>query len=421
MLDMRLIRENPDLVKTGAANKNDKCDIDLILELDEKRREIIRSVEKLKAERNQASAEIAKKKKAGEDAADAIAAMRQVGEEVSAQDQALRDIEAELKDHLDWVPNVPHESVPVGKDESANTIVRDWGTKPEPSFKVLPHWEIGEKLDIVDLPAGAAVSGSGFYVLKGLGARLQRALVAYMLDMHTADGYLEIAAPFLVNADTMFGTGQLPKLGDDMYRVESDDLWLIPTAEVPVTNLYKKKIIAEEELPVNMVAHSACFRREAGAAGKDTRGVVRVHQFDKVELVKIVHPESSYDALEALTAQAEKVLQGLNLHYRVVTLATGDLSFASAKTYDLELWAAGVERYLEISSISNFESFQARRMNLRYRNADKKTAFPHTLNGSGLALPRLLAAILENGQNEDGSVTIPEALRPYMGGVERIG
>jgi len=420
MLDMRFIRENPELVRTGATNKNEKCDIDQILKLDEQRREIIRGVEKLKAERNKVSAEIAMKKKSGEDASEAIAAMREVGDKIGAQDQALRELEAELKKHLDWVPNLPHESVPVGRDESVNQVIREWGTKPASSFKVLPHWEIGEKLGIIDLPGASAVAGSGFWVLKGIGARLQRALIQYMLDMHTADGFVEVATPFLVSAETMFGTGQLPKLADDMYCLESDDLWLIPTAEVSVTNLYRQRIVPEEELPVRMVAHSPCFRREAGAAGKDTRGLLRVHQFDKVELVEIVHPDESYAELETLTAQAEKVLQGLNLHYRVVTLATGDLSFAAAKTYDLELWAAGVERYLEISSVSNFEAFQARRMNLRYRNDEKKTVFPHTLNGSGLALPRLMATILETCQNEDGSVTIPEVLRPYMEGAERI-
>jgi seryl-tRNA synthetase len=420
MLDMKFIRENPEKVRTGAAKKNEKCDIDRILNLDEKRRETIRSVEKLKSDRNQASAEIARKKKAGENADDAIAATRKLGDEISNQDQALREFENKLNELLIWVPNLPHESVPVGQDESANTVVREWGTKPTFDFEVLPHWEVGEKLGILDLPAASAVSGSGFFVLKGLGARLQRALIQYMLDMHAADGFVEVAAPFIVSADTMFGTGQLPKLSDDMYRVESDDLWLIPTAEVPVTNLYRQKIIADEELPIKMVAHSACFRREAGAAGKDTRGMLRVHQFDKVELVKIVHPDGSYDELEMLTAQAEKVLQGLNLFYRVCTLATGGLSFASSKTYDLELWAAGVERYLEISSISNYEDFQARRMNLRFRNPEKKTVFPHTLNGSGLALPRLMAAILENCQNEDGSVTIPEVLHSYMGGLREI-
>jgi seryl-tRNA synthetase len=420
MLDMRLIREQSDLVKAAVANKNEKCDFDKILALDEQRRQIIRAVERLKAERNQASADIAIKKKAGENADAAIEATRRLGDDIKTQDDTLRTVEADLQKLLAWLPNLPHQSVPVG-DETHNQVVREWGTKPQPGFTVKPHWEIGEKLGILDMAAGAALSGSGFYVLKGLGARLQRALVGYMLDLHGANGFTEVSTPYIVNSDTMYGTGQLPKLAGDMYHTEGDDFWLIPTAEVPVTNLYKQKIVTEEELPIYMVAHSPCFRRESGAAGKDTRGMLRVHQFDKVELVKIVHPDRSYDELESLTAQCEKVLQGLKIPYRVVVLATGDLSFASAKTYDLELWAAGIERYLEISSVSNFESFQARRMNLRFRNAEKKIETPHTLNGSGLALARLIPAVLENYQNADGSVTIPDVLRPYMGGVERIG
>ncbi|MBD3257863.1 serine--tRNA ligase [candidate division GN15 bacterium] len=421
MLDMKLIREQPELVKQGAANKNEKCDIDKVLQLDEKRREIIREVERLKADRNQASADIAKKKKAGESADDAIAATRQLGDQIKALDGSLAEVEDELHQLLIWIPNIPHEGAPVGKDESANVVVRDWGEKPAFDFKPQAHWDLGAKLGIIDLEASAAVSGSGFYVLKGLGARLQRALVNYMMDTHAANGFTEICAPYLVTADTMYGTGQLPKMAEDMYLIENDSLYLIPTAEVPVTNLYKKQIVNEADLPIQMVAHSPCFRREAGAAGKDTRGMIRVHQFDKVEMVKIVHPDTSYDELENLVAQAERILQGLKLHYRVSELATGDLSFASAKCYDLELWAAGIERYLEISSVANFEAFQARRMSLRYRTADKKTDFPHTLNGSGVALARLIPAVLENNQNPDGTVTIPGVLRPYMGGVEKIG
>ena len=421
MLDMKLVREQPELVRSGAANKNEKCDLDAILALDGRRREIIRNVERLKADRNQASVEIAAKKKAGQSADEAILATRRLGDEIKVQDDTLRQVEADLQKLLEWLPNIPHASVPIGSDSAANTVVREWGEKPPPNDKVLPHWEIGERLGILDLAAGAAVAGSGFYVLRGLGARLQRALVSYMIDLHASAGFVEVSTPYMVNSNTMFGTGQLPKLAGDMYHVEEDDLWLIPTAEVPVTNLYKQKIVADEELPIYMVAHSPCFRREAGAAGKDTRGMIRVHQFDKVELVKIVHPEQSYKELESLVVQCEKVLQGLKLPYRVVTLCTGDLSFASAKTYDLELWATGVQRYLEISSISNFEAFQSRRMNLRFRNAEKKIEFPHTLNGSGLALARLVAAVLENYQNSDGTVTVPDVLRPYMGGIERIG
>jgi seryl-tRNA synthetase len=420
MLDLKFIRENPEAVKKGAADKNEKCDIDAILALDARRREIIRKVEALKAERNKVSAEIAKKKKSGEPAEEAIAAMRRVGEEVAGLDGELRQVEAELNTALSWVPNIPHPSVPVGSDESANEVIKEWGEIPQPDFEVLPHWEIGEKLGILDFKAAAKISGSGFYVLKGLGARLQRALISYMLDLHTSDGFVEYVTPYIVNAESMFGTGQLPKLDEDMYKTTDDNLYLIPTAEVPLTNVFRQQIIDYKQLPVYMVAYTPCFRREAGAAGKDTRGMMRVHQFDKVELVKIVHPDTSYDELESLLRQAEKVLQGLKIPYRVAVLATGDLSFAAAKCYDIELWAAGVQKYLEISSVSNFEDFQARRMKCRFRDSDGVVKHPHTLNGSGVALARLIPAILENYQNADGTVTIPEVLRPYMGGVEKI-
>ncbi len=421
MLDLKFVRENPELVKAGIAKRNDHTDIDKILELDSKRREIIRTVEQLKSDKNKASGEIAQKKKAGEDASAAITRMREVGEKIGALDNELRTVEEEMNSILVWVPNIPHESVPVGADESANVVVREWGEIPKPDFTVLPHWEIGEKLGILDMAAAAKISGSGFYLLKGLGARLQRALVSYMLDTHSADGFTEMAAPFIVNADTMFGTGQLPKLEADMYKTTEDNMYLIPTAEVPITNYFKQQIIDYKQLPIYMVGHSPCFRREAGAAGKDTRGMIRVHQFEKVEMVKIVHPDSSYDELESLLLQAEKILQGLKIPYRVCNLASGDLSFAAAKCYDIELWAAGVKRYLEISSVSNFEDFQARRMNCRFRDEDKKMRHPHTLNGSGVALARLIPAVLENYQNADGTITVPEVLRPYMGGIENIG
>jgi len=420
MHDIKFIRENPELVKTGASSKNDTCDVDQILSLDEQRREIIRRVERLKAERNRVSDDIAKMRKAGEPADDAVAAMRKVGQEISSLDARLREIEAELNTALAWVPNIPHESVPIGKDETANVVVREWGEITQPDFKVLPHWETGEKLGILDLAAASRVSGSGFYLLRGMGAALQRALINYMMDLHTADGFTEVSAPHMVTSDTMFGTGQLPKLSDDMYKTEEGTMYLIPTAEVPLTNIYRQQIISHDQLPIRMVAHSPCYRREAGAAGKDTRGMIRVHQFDKVELVKIVRPESSYEELESLVVQAEKVLQGLQLPYRVCELASGELSFASAKCFDLELWAAGVEKYLEISSVSNFEDFQARRMNCRFRDEEGRVRFPHTLNGSGVALARLIPAILENYQNADGSVTIPEVLKTYMQGAELI-
>lgn len=420
MLDFKTIREEPERVKRAVANKNEKCDIDRILSLDEQRREIIREVEALKSERNKATSEIAKKKKAGESADDEIAAMRRLGDEIAALDEKLRVVDADLHEAMIWVPNIPHESVPVGKDESANEVVRNWGEITTPDFEVMPHWEIGEKLGILDLSGAAKLSGSGFYVLKGPGAKLQRALINYMLDLHTADGFKEINVPLIVTGDTMYGTGQLPKLAEDMYQIDNGQMYLIPTAEVPVTNLFKNEIIDHKDLPIKLVAHTPCFRREAGAAGKDTRGMIRVHQFDKVEMVLVVRPEESYEALELLVAQAEKVLQGLKIPYRVSMLATGDLSFAAAKCYDIELWAAGVQRYLEISSVSNFEDFQARRMKCRFRDKDRNVIFPHTLNGSGVALARLIPAILENYQNPDGSITVPEVLRPYMNGIERI-
>jgi len=421
MLDLKFIRENPELVKTGAVKKKEKkCNVDLILELDNQRREIIRDVEQLKSERNRVSGDIAKKKKAGEPAEETIAAMRQLGEKIQNLDNDLREIEAKLNAELAWVPNIPHESVPVGEDESANVIVREWGEIKKPAFKVLPHWEVGEKLGLLDVPTAARISGSGFYLLQGMGAQLQRALINYMLDMHTSDGYREICAPFIVNSDAMFGTAQLPKMEEDMYKTEGDGLYLIPTGEVPFTNIYRQEIIDHAMLPLYLVGYTPCFRREAGAAGKDTRGMLRVHQFDKVELVKIVRPENSYDEFENLVSQAEKVIQGLEIPYRVSLLSTGDMTFASRKTYDIEIWSAGVEKYLEISSISIFEDFQARRMNCRFRDKDKKVQFVHTMNGSGVALARLIPAILENYQNEDGTVTIPEVLRPYMKGADKI-
>lgn len=422
MLDLKFIRENPELVKAGIAKKNDKSDIDAILEMDEQRREIIREVEQLKGERNKASAEIGKKKKAGEAADEAVAAMKEVGNKISSYDEKLREVEEKLNTALTWIPNIPHENAPVGSEEN-NVVLRTWGEIPQYDFKILPHWELGESLGILDLPTASKISGSGFYILKGIGALLQRALINYMLDTHIKDGFIEYNVPFLVTSDTMFGTGQLPKMEEDMYKTadDEDDLFLIPTAEVPLTNMFKKDILDYQKLPVNIVAYTPCFRREAGAAGKDTRGMLRVHQFDKVELVKIVRPETSFDEHKSLLAQAEKILQGLQLPYRIVELATGDLSFAAARCFDIELWAPGVESWLEISSVSNFMDFQARRMNCRFRDEEKRVQFPHTLNGSGVALARLIPAIIENYQNSDGTVNIPEALQPYMKGITKIG
>jgi seryl-tRNA synthetase len=345
--------------------------------------------------------------------------MRDVGEQISGLDEELRVTGEQLQAKLAWVPNIPHPDAPVGGEEDMR-VVRSWGEVEKKDFAVRPHWEVGEMLGILDIPAATKVSGSGFFALRGMGARLERALINFMLDTHARDGFIEHHVPFIVNEEAMFGTGQLPKMADDMYRTE-DNMWMVPTAEVSLTNLFRDEILDYKQLPLYIVGYSPCFRREAGAAGKDTRGMMRVHQFEKVEMVKIVLPEQSYDELEALVTQAEKILQALKIPYRVGELATGDLSFAAARCYDIEIWAAGVERWLETSSCSNFEEFQARRMNCRFRDEDQKVKFPHTLNGSGLALARLVATILENYQNADGSVTVPEVLQPYMGGVAKIG
>ena len=345
--------------------------------------------------------------------------MREVGSRISTLEEKRRGLDEELQTKMSWIPNIPHQDAPDGGEEDMVEI-RSWGEITKKSFKVVPHWETGERLNILDLPAATKISGAGFYVLRGLGARLQRALISYMLDTHSNDGFVEHYVPYIVNGESMFGTGQLPKMEDDMYKTEGDNMYLVPTAEVSLTNIYRKQILDLKQLPISMVGHSPCFRREAGAAGKDTRVMVRVHQFDKVEMVKIVRPENSQDEHDALVRQAEKVLQGLKLPYRVCELATGDLSFAAARCYDIELWAPGLDRWLEISSISNFESFQARRMGCKFRDEDGKIQFPHTLNGSGVALARLIPAILENYLNEDGTVDIPEVLHPYMGGVKKI-
>jgi len=420
MLDMKFIREHPDLVKAAVENKNDHADVEKIIELDNQRRAIITEVEELKARRNKASEQIGIKKKNKEDASEAIAEMKTVGQRIADLDNELRSTAEALRHHMLRVPNIPHETVPVGPDEESNVTVREWGKIPQFDFEPLPHWDIGEKLALVDLPAGAKITGSGFVVLRGMGATLQRALISFMLDTHVKAGFVEIAPPFVANADTMTGTGQLPKMADDMYQLKDEDLYLIPTAEVPVSNLHRDEILAEDELPKNYVAYTPCFRREAGAAGKDTRGLLRLHQFEKVEMVKLVHPERSYDELDSLLKQAESVLQLLKIPYRVRLLATGDLSFAAAKCYDIEIWSAGVKKYLEVSSVSIYGDFQARRMNTRFRDKDKKVHFVHTLNGSGVALARLMAAVLENYQTEYGSLLIPEVLRPYMGGMAEI-
>jgi seryl-tRNA synthetase len=417
MLDLKFIRENVDLVRQAIVNKNEKADVDKLVKLDEQRRESLKAVEALKSQRNQASQEIASMKREGRDAQAAISEMQQVNAKIKELDEQVRVIHEQISELQSWIPNIPHETTPVGKDENSNVVVKSWGEPKKQDFKAKPHWEIAEELGLVDFAGGAKLSGSSFVSYRGQGAKLERALINFMLELHIEKhGYLEISPPFVVSRETMFTTGQLPKLEEDMYVVQEDDLFLIPTAEVPVTNLHRDSSITEKELPIYYVAYTPCFRREAGAHGKDTRGLVRLHQFDKVEMVKFVKPETSYQELETLLQNAEEVLQILELPYRVLELCTGDLSFAAAKCYDIEVWAPGVDRWLEVSSCSNFEAFQARRGNIRYRN-DKsgKMEFVHTLNGSGLALPRTVIAILENYQTDEGTVIVPEALRPFMG------
>src|SRR5918999_285226 len=394
--------------------------IDAILELDRRRRDFLVRVERIKAERNAASDEVARRKRAKEPATDLMERLKASGEEVKVLDQQLREIETELDALTLTLPNFPHDQTPEG-DASSNRLVRSWGTPPTMNFVAKPHWELGASLGLFDLPSGVKVAGSGFPLFTGMGARLGRALASFMIDLHTREhGYLEIAPPYLVNRATLTGTGQLPKFAEEVYLCEADDLFLIPTAEVPVTNIHREEILEARALPATYVAYTPCFRREAGSHGKDTRGLIRVHQFDKVELVRVVCPEESPAEHERMTAHAETVLQRLELPYRVVELAAGDTGFASARTYDLEVWAAGVGSWLEVSSSSTFTDFQARRANIRYRPEPKgKPEFVHTLNASGVALPRTIIALLENNQAADGSVRVPGALAPYLG-VDRL-
>lgn len=423
MLDMKLLRNQFDEVKARLQHRGeDISGLDSFQQLDQKRRELLQQTEQLKNQRNTVSREIAQKKKAGEDATAEIENMRRVGDEIKRLDEELRRIEAELQDILLTIPNLPHESVPVGDSEEDNDPVRHWGEVPHFDFEPKPHWEIAQALDILDFERAGKVVGSRFVFYKGAGARLERALINFMLDLHTEQhGYVEMLPPYMVNRDSMTGTGQLPKFEEDAFGVRDTDYFLIPTAEVPVTNYHAGEILSEEELPIRYAAFSACFRSEAGSAGRDTRGLIRLHQFNKVELVKFVRPEDSYQELEKLVADAEKVLQLLELPYRVMNMCTADLGFTAAKKYDLEVWLPSSGTYREISSCSNFEDFQARRANIRFRrNPKSKPEFVHTLNGSGLALGRTVAAILENHQQADGSVRIPKALQPYMGGMEFI-
>lgn len=422
MLDMKLVRSNTDLVRETLGKKHVDADLDGLLALDEKRREILVEVERLKNLRNTVSEEIAALKKAKQPADDRIAAMREVGDKIKALDDELREVEARAREIQLTLPNIPHPSVPYGKDETENVEVRRWGEPRQFHFEAKAHWDLGVALDILDFERAAKISGARFVVMKGLGSRLERAVINFMLDLHTQHhGYLEVYPPFLVNGLSMLGTGQLPKFAEDMFKCEGYDYYLAPTAEVPVTNLHRGEILDAAQLPVKYAAYTACFRAEAGAAGRDTRGLIRVHQFDKVELVKFVAPETSYDELESLVLDAADVLERLDLPYRLTMMCTGDLGFTAAKKYDLEVWMPSYGRYVEISSCSNFEDFQARRADIRYRpGAGVKAEYLHTLNGSGLAVGRTVAAIMENYQNEDGAITIPEPLRPYLGGLARI-
>jgi len=421
MLDLKFIRENLEEVQKGVAAKRVTIEWDKILDLDKQRREVITRADDLRARQNAANDEISQCIKEKKDPKQKIAAMKEISAQIAEFEPEARRIEGELHEILITIPNIPHKSVPVG-GEDKNEILRHWNEPAKPDFKPKTHVEIAEALDIIDFKRAAKLSRSNFILFKKDGARLERALINFMLDLHTKEhGYTEVSPPFLVNRQAMTGTGQLPKMAEDMYHLDEEDLWLIPTAEVPITNIHREEILKEEDLPVYYVGYTPCFRREAGSYGKDTRGMVRVHQFDKVEMVKFVRPEDSYDELEKLLANAETVLQRLGLPYRIKNLASGDISFAAAKCYDIEVWAAGSDAWLEVSSCSNFEDFQARRANIRFKGQEsKKAVFPHTLNGSGLALARTVVAILENGQTKDGDVVIPEALRPYMGGQEKI-
>ncbi|MDW7971667.1 MAG: serine--tRNA ligase [Thermodesulfovibrio sp.] len=418
MLDIRFVRENPEKIKEALKKRGYSIDFDEFLSLEKERLELLRNIEQKRALRNSVSQEIARLKKTNENEKieKLISEMRNLGDELALMEEKLREIEDKVRNFMLLLPNIPHPTVPVGKDETENVEIRRWGEPPKFDFEPMNHWDIGELLGIIDFERAGKIAGSRFAIMKGLGARLERALINFMLDLHTKKGYIEVFPPLLVNKNSMIGTGQLPKFEEDLFKVADPEFYLIPTAEVPVTNIHRDEILSEDDLPIYYVSYTPCFRKEAGSYGKDVRGIIRQHQFNKVELVKFVKPEDSYEELESLTQDAEEVLKLLKLPYRVVSLCTGDLGFASAKTYDIEVWLPGQGRYREISSCSNFEDFQARRANIRFRRKNKKgTEFVHTLNGSGLAIGRTLVAILENYQQKDGSVVVPEVLRPYMG------
>ncbi|MCC6699412.1 MAG: serine--tRNA ligase [Candidatus Hydrogenedentes bacterium] len=420
MIDVKFLRENIEALKTALANRGSDIDLDAVLQLDGRRRELVHETEQLRAEQNRANEEIARLKKNKEDAVPAIAAMKEVSARVKEMDERVREADAALRDQMLIIPNMPDARVPIGPDASANRLERQWGTPPQFDFEVRDHVDLGTRLGILDFEAGAKLSGARFTVLKGAGARLERALISLMLDTHISEhGYTEVLPPFMVLGASMEGAGQLPKFAEEAFSLKGRDLWMVPTAEVPLTNLHRDEILEAGSLPIRYAAYTPCFRSEAGSYGKDTRGMLRQHQFDKVELYKFTTPEQSWDELESLVRNAETILQKLGIAYQVVTLSTGDMGFCSAKTYDIEVWLPGQNTYREISSCSNCTDFQARRANIRFRR-DKKPEFVHTLNGSGLAVGRTLIAVLENYQQADGSVVVPEALRPYMSGVERI-
>ena len=418
MLDLRFVRENINQVKEAVKNKNENVDIDRLLSLDTRHRKLQKELDSLRHERNKVSKEIAKSKQEGKEELEKIKEMREVSQHIKRLEKEGKEIKKTIYELLIWIPNIPHRSVPVGKDSSFNKIIRET-KRDELKFKPLPHWQLIEMHKLLDFGKASKVAGTHFPCYTGIGAQLERALINFMINTHIPNGYKELFVPFLVNREAMFGTGQLPKLEEDMYLIEKDDMFLNPTAEVPITNLHRDEIIKEEDLPIKYVGYTASFRREAGSYGKETKGLQRVHQFNKVELVKIVDPSTSYEELETLTMDAEKILTLLELPYRVTLLSTGDLSFASAKTYDLEVWSPGSEKYFEVSSSSNFGDFQARRSNIRLRKGGE-LIYPHTLNASGVATPRTFIALIENYQEDNGSIRIPSVLSPYMGGLERI-
>ena len=422
MIDIKKLREEFDATAAKLARRGVEKDVlEKARGLDEKRRALVAETETLKAKRNAASKEIGKIAKEGGDIAAAKEEMRKVGDRIAEIDRELAQVETDLRDTLLMIPNIPADEIPTGMDSSANVCVKTVGEWKDPEYTILDHITIGEKLGFFDFPRGVKLTGTGFPILLGQGAKLQRALIQYMLDVHCqTQGYTEMLPPFVVNSASMTGTGQLPKFAEDLYHCQIDDFWLIPTAEVPVTNFYRDDILQAKDLPVKLTAYTPCFRREAGSAGKMTRGMLRVHQFDKVEMVNFVHPDKSFEQLEILVDEAESILRGLGLHYRILQLCSGDMGFSAAKCYDLELWAPGEKQWLEVSSCSCFTDYQARRLNCRFRDTDGKTKLVHTLNGSGVALPRLMVALMEQCQNADGSITIPEVLRPYMNGLEKL-